>query len=79
MKRLHAVLFRLHCTQDNPNIKVDEQADALEERTEQPADGAEVRVWGNVVAFVERLDDELFKSLQVGAARKGACCRERLW
>ncbi|GIL91165.1 hypothetical protein Vretimale_18799 [Volvox reticuliferus] len=55
----------LRILQDNPNIKVEEGADSLEERTEQPPDGAEVRVWGNVVAFVERLDDELFKSLQV--------------
>lgn len=50
---------------DNPSIRVDEFADASEERTEQPADGVETKVWGNIVAFVERLDDELFKSLQV--------------
>lgn len=50
---------------ENPNIRVDEFADASEERTEQPEDGAETKVWGNIVAFVERLDDELFKALQV--------------
>jgi translation initiation factor 3 subunit C len=25
----------------------------------------QVRVWGNLVAYVERLDDEMFKALQV--------------
>ena len=44
---------------------MDENYDQTEERTEEPADGAEVKVWGNMVAFVERLDDEMFKSLQV--------------
>lgn len=49
-----------------PSSQVDENYDQSEERTEEPADGAEVKVWGNMVAFVERLDDEMFKSLQVG-------------
>jgi hypothetical protein len=52
--------------QDNPAIIMDESADANEEKAEAPEEGAPVKVWGNLVAFVERLDDELFKSLQVG-------------
>lgn len=54
----------------NPNIILDDTADANEERTAEPEpnEKGEIRVWGNLVAFVERLDDEMFKSLQVG------CC-----
>lgn len=53
----------------NPNIILDDTADASEERTAepQPNEKGEVRVWGNLVAFVERLDDEMFKSLQVSS------------
>lgn len=50
---------------EHPNVQIDEMADAADERTEEPAGDVEVKVWGNLVAFVERLDDELFKSLQV--------------
>ena len=50
---------------DNPYIVMDEHFEGNEDRTEEPEAGVDVKVWGNVVAFVERLDDEHFKSLQV--------------
>ena len=51
---------------DNPNIAMDENYAGEEvEKTTEPAQGSSVSVWGNISAFVERLDDELFKSLQV--------------
>jgi hypothetical protein len=51
----------------NPNIVLDDTAEQSEERTTEPVAGEDglIRVWGNLVAFVERLDDEMFKSLQV--------------
>uniref|UniRef100_A0A061RYI4 Eukaryotic translation initiation factor 3 subunit C n=1 Tax=Tetraselmis sp. GSL018 TaxID=582737 RepID=A0A061RYI4_9CHLO len=50
----------------HPYIIIDSKAE-VEEREEEPAADTEggVRVWGNIVAFVERLDDEMFKILQV--------------
>ncbi len=50
---------------DHPYIVMDEHFEGNEDRTEEPEAGVDVKVWGNVVAFVERLDDEHFKSLQV--------------
>ncbi|DBA87382.1 hypothetical protein WJX77_002170 [Trebouxia sp. C0004] len=50
---------------DNDYIEVDEMYDNPEERTEEPPAGQPAKVWGNLVGFIERLDDELFKSLQV--------------
>ena len=50
----------------HPHIVMDESFDGSEDRLEEPdAEEGEARVWGNMVAFLERLDDELFKSLQV--------------
>ena len=51
---------------ENPNITMDENYAGEEvEKNAEPSSGSSTRVWGNISAFVERLDDELFKSLQV--------------
>ncbi|KAK9812688.1 hypothetical protein WJX72_002071 [[Myrmecia] bisecta] len=65
-KRCVNTLFELlQLLADNPHIVMDEAFDGSDERTEEPPATEEAKVWGNPVAFVERLDDELFKSLQV--------------
>ncbi|KAG1661195.1 hypothetical protein FOA52_006001 [Chlamydomonas sp. UWO 241] len=59
------MLDMLKLLEANPQIKVVEAMEDTEEvRIEEP-EGKEIEVWGNLVAFVERLDDEMFKSLQV--------------
>ena len=56
----------LELLEANPHIIMDEHYEGNDEMTEEPEAGVDVRMWGNMVAFLERLDDEHFKSLQVG-------------
>jgi translation initiation factor 3 subunit C len=58
---------------------VDEAADVTEERTEEPAEGAEVRVAGSLLAFVERLDNEAWKAQQVGSVGAGCAQAAEGW
>lgn len=55
----------LEILKEDPNIKLEEDKEKVPEQTEEPKEDEEVTVWCPLVPSVERLDDELFKSLQV--------------
>ncbi|KAK3233301.1 Eukaryotic translation initiation factor 3 subunit C [Cymbomonas tetramitiformis] len=49
---------------ENPHITMVDSIDPDSKPTEELEPDTPVQVWGNLLAFLERVDDELFKSLQ---------------
>ena len=68
-QRAARALFQvMDVLEEHQHIVLEDSRDPPVERTEEPPTDAPFKVVGNLRAFVERLDDELFKILQVRRA-----------